>query len=418
MFNLKKVVISSCMSISLLFSSVAFSAEVEVLHWWTSGGEAESVSALRKMLKENGHDWKDYSVAGGNGVNAMTVLKSKVVSGNPPAAAQIKGPSIQEWAALDVLSDLNEVAKANDWDNKLPKIFTDHMKYKGKYVAVPVNVHRINWMWVNPAVFKKAGAQIPTTWAQFEVASQKIKKAGFIPVAAGGQPWQEATLFESIVLGVGGPEFYTKAFVDLDMNTLSSKKMEKSFETLRMVKSYTDKNAPGRDWNLATAMVYKGEAAMQFMGDWAKGDFKVAGKQIGVDYIAVPVPQTAGSFIYNIDSFVMFAQEESNKRVGQEKLAELILSDEFQIIFNTKKGSAPVKLGVSKEQFDDITLRSMDDMNSAAYTNSLVPSMAHQMATKDSIKGVIVDTITAFYNSNMSSRKAVKDLASAVKSEL
>lgn len=402
-----------------LFTALSLSgAEVEVLHWWTSGGEAKSVGELKKLLEKEGHTWKDFSVAGGNGMNAMTVLKSRAVAGNPPTAAQIKGPNIQEWAALGVLANLNKVAKANNWDDILPKMFADHMKYKGNYVAVPVNVHKINWMWVNPAIFKKAGAKIPTTWKEFEVAAKKIKKAGFIPVAAGGQAWQEATVFEMIVLGVGGADFYKKALVDLDMKALKSKTMRKAFDTLRMVKSFTDKNAPGRDWNLATAMVYKGEAAMQFMGDWAKGEFKVAGKKIGIDYVAVDAPQTSGAYLYNIDSFAMFKQKSKAKTKAQHKLSELILSDKFQVIFNTRKGSVPVTLGVSKTKFDDIALRSMDELNSAAYTNQLLPSMAHQMAVPDAIKGAISDVVTNFYNSKMSSSKAVKALAKSVKDEM
>ncbi len=408
---------SAAVALSMLGALSLGAAEIEVLHWWTSGGEAESVGQLKTMLEKNGHTWKDFSVAGGNGSNAMTVLKSRVMSGNPPSAAQIKGPSIQEWAKLGVASNLDAVAKAHNWDKILPKRFADTMKYDGHYVAVPVNVHRIDWMWVNPSVFKKSGATIPKTWAEFEVAAKKIKAAGFIPVAQGGQPWQEATLFETIVLGVGGSDFYQKALVDLDTKALGSATMVKAFDTLKMVKSYTDKNAPGRDWNLATAMVYKGEAAMQFMGDWAKGEFKVAGKKIGTDYVAVDAPQTEGAYIYNIDSFVMFKQDDASKAKGQEKLAELILSEEFQVIFNTRKGSIPVIEGLSKSKFDSIAVKSMDDMIAASKAGTLLPSMAHQMAIPDAIKGAIVDVVTNFYNSDMSSDKAVKDLVTAVKNE-
>jgi len=414
MRRLKKAAVA----LSVLGALSLGAAEVEVLHWWTSGGEAKAVGELKTELEANGHTWKDFSVAGGNGSNAMTVLKSRAMSGNPPTAAQIKGPSIQDWAELGVLADLSKVASANNWDKVLPKRFADIMKYKGKYVAVPVNVHKINWMWVNPSVFKKAGAKIPTTWAEFKVAADKIKAAGFIPVAQGGQPWQEATLFESIVLGIGGPAFYEQALIKLDPKALNSDTMKKSFDTLRMVKSYTDKNAPGRDWNLATAMVYKGEAAMQFMGDWAKGEFKVAGKQIGIDYVALDVPQTSGSYLFNIDSFVMFKQKDPAQAAGQDKLAELILKDKFQTVFNTLKGSIPVTQGVARAPFDDIALRSMDELNSAAYAGTLLPSMAHQMAVSDAIRGVIFDTVTNFYNSDMSSEKAVKALASAVKDEM
>ncbi len=178
--------------------------EVEVLHWWTSGGEAKSVAELKKELEAKGDTWKDFAVAGGGGETAMTVLKSRVVSGQPPTAAQVKGPGIQEWAAEGVLANLDDTAKAGNWNSLLPPVVSNVMKYQGHYVAVPVNVHRVNWMWANPEVFKKAGAKIPTNWDEFAVAADKIQKAGLIAVAHGGQPWQDATLFESISLGVGG----------------------------------------------------------------------------------------------------------------------------------------------------------------------------------------------------------------------
>lgn len=408
----------AAVALSMLGALSLGAAEVEVLHWWTSGGEAESVGQLKTMLEKTGNTWKDMAVAGGNGSNAMTVLKSRAMAGNPPSAAQIKGPSIQEWAELGVAANLDSVAKANNWDQILPKRFADVVKYEGHYVAVPVNVHRINWMWVNPSVFKKAGAKIPTTWAEFEAASKKIKAAGFIPVAQGGQPWQEATLFETIVLGVGGADFYQKALVDLDAKALGSDTMKKAFDTLKMVKSYTDSNAPGRDWNLATAMVYKGQAAMQFMGDWAKGEFKVAGKKIGPDYVAVEAPQTKGEYIYNIDSFVMFKQKDAAKAKAQKILAQLILSPEFQVIFNTRKGSAPVIKGVDKNKFDSIGQKSMDDILVASKAGTLLPSMAHQMAVNDAVRGAIFDVVTSYYNSDMSSSTAVKNLVTAVQNEM
>ena len=170
-----------------MVSPYAFAGEVEVLHWWTSCGEAKSVSVLKDLLEKEGHTWKDMAVAGGAGGNAMTVLKSRAVSGNPPTAAQVKGPQIQQWGDEGVLTNLDDVAMAANWDKLLPKVVADVMKYKGHYVAVPVNVHKINWMWVNPDVFKKSKAKIPTTWAEFETAAKKIKAAVYIPVGWGGQ---------------------------------------------------------------------------------------------------------------------------------------------------------------------------------------------------------------------------------------
>jgi glucose/mannose transport system substrate-binding protein len=269
-------------------------------------------------------------------------------------------------------------------------------------------------MWANPEVFRKAGAKIPTTWEEFDAAAQKIQKAGYIPVAFGGQNWQEATVFESIVAGIGGPDFYRKTMVDADPNYLNSPTMVKCFQQLKDIKKYTDKNAPGRDWNLATAMVIKGEAAMQFMGDWAKGEFTAAGKTPGVDYVASAVPGSSQMFLFNVDSFIMFEVKDKGAQQAQKAMARLILEPKFQEVFNVNKGSIPCRLGMARDAFDDVALRSMNDFIAAAGMNSLVPSMAHEMAVFPAIRGAIFDVVTNFYNSDMSAEKAAKSLASEV----
>ena len=167
-------------SLSLIAAAAALAGlpaqagELEVLHWWTSGGEAKAAAALKSSMQAKGHTWKDFAVAGGGGDAAMTVLKSRVVSGNAPAAAQIKGPSLQEWAREGVLANIDATAKAEKWDELLPKVVSDAMKFKGNYIAVPVNVHRVNWLWASPAAFQKAGARVASTWDEFFVAGEAL----------------------------------------------------------------------------------------------------------------------------------------------------------------------------------------------------------------------------------------------------
>jgi glucose/mannose transport system substrate-binding protein len=402
---------------TLALHAVAQAGEVEVLHYWTSGGEAKSAAALKAQLEKQGHTWKDFAVAGGGGESAMTVLKSRVVSGNAPAAAQIKGPTIQEWAREGVLSNLDEVAAKEKWDSLLPPVVADVMKYKGKYVAVPVNVHRVNWLWANPEALKKAGAKLPTSWDEFFVAADKLKAAGIIPVAHGGQSWQDFTTFESVALGVGGADFYKKALVQLDPTTLSGDTMKKVLVTFKKIKGYTDKNAPGRDWNLATAMVIKGEAGMQLMGDWAKGEFVAAGKTPGKDLCAA-APGTAKSFTFNVDAFAMFQVKGEDKIKAQKDLAAAILSPEFQEVFNLNKGSIPVRLNMNMAKFDDCAKLSSADFVSTAKSGSLVPSIAHGMAVAPAAQGAIQDVVSQFWNSDkMTAKEEMSKIASAAKTK-
>ncbi len=402
----------------LMSATMAQAGEVEVLHWWTSGGEAKAASELKATMQKKGHTWKDFAVAGGGGDSAMTVLKSRVVSGNAPAAAQIKGPSIQEWAREGVLANMDGVAKAEKWDELLPKVIADGLKYKGNYVAAPVNVHRVNWLWANPEAFKKAGAKLPTTWDEFFVAAEALKKAGIVPVAHGGQNWQDFTTFESVALGVGGPDFYRKALVQLDAGSLKGPTMQKVLETFKKVKGYTDKNAPGRDWNLATAMVIKGEAGMQLMGDWAKGEFLAAGKVPGKDFACVAAPGTAKSYTYNVDSFALFKLKDPANQKAQQDLAAAIMSPEFQEVFNLNKGSIPVRLNMKLDKFDDCAKASSADFVASSKAGSLLPSIAHGMAVPSAVEGAMKDVVSQFWNDDkMTAAQAMDKLAAAAKTK-
>jgi glucose/mannose transport system substrate-binding protein len=387
---------------------------VEVLHWWTSGGEAKAVGTLKEEFEAQGGTWIDSPIAGGGGDAAMTALRARVVAGNPPAAVQLKGPGIQEWANEGALNDVEDVALAEDWDAVLPPVLAEIMKYDGKYVAAPVNIHRVDWLWANPEVLARVGVtEMPTTWDEFNAIADKLAAAGITPLAHGGQPWQDATVFEVVALGVGGSEFYRKALVDLDQEALTSDTMVKVFDQLRILRGYVDPNFSGRDWNLATAMVMNGEAAFQIMGDWAKGEFLAAGKVPGVDFLCVAAP--GNGYILNSDSFTFFKVKGADQMEGQKLLASLIMSPGFQETFNLAKGSIPARIDVPMDEFDICAVKSHEDLAAATAANALEPSMAHEMAVSRSVRGEFIDVVTNFFNSNMSSADAVKALSDAIK---
>ena len=333
----------------------------------------------------------------------------KFFSARNPKTGRIEG--------FVTVANIDAAATAGKWETLLPPVVSKVMKYQGHYVAVPVNVHRVNWLWVNPAVLAKAGAKAPTNFDEFFAAADKIKAAGMVAVAHGGQPWQDATVFESVVLGVGGAAFYDKALVKLDQAALTSPTMVKSFETLGKIKTYIDKDAAGRDWNLATAMVINGKAGMQFMGDWAKGEFTAAGKVPGKDFLCLPAPGTEKSYTFNIDSLAMFKVKSAEEQKAQLTLANAVMSPEFQEVFNLNKGSIPVRSGVSRAKFDSCATRSMDDMAASSKAGTLEPSMAHGMAIDSAKAGAIQDVIAKFMNSSMTPQAAVQALAKAAKTK-
>jgi glucose/mannose transport system substrate-binding protein len=413
---MKRSLTSVATAVALLVAGThsGFAAEqLSVLHWWTSGGESKAIRVLKDDMSKQGYEWKDFAIAGGAGAAAMTALKTQVMSGNAPSAAQIKGPLIQDWADQGSLATIDQAA--TDWKAHMPAQIDSSMKAGGHYVAAPFSVHRINWLWINKANLDKVGGTPPTTWPEFFALADKFRAAGITAVAHGGQPWQDMTIWEAVVLSQGA-DFYRKALVDLDQKTLTSPQMVQVFETVQKIRSYFDKGYHGRDWNLATAMVISGSGGMQFMGDWAKGEFANANRKPDTDYICAAAPGTANAYTYTVDSFVFFQQNGKKEATpGQLALARTIMSPDFQQQFSLYKGSIPVRQDVPMDKFDSCAKKSRADEQATIKSGSFLPSLAFGDVQSSVTAGAMTDVVTNFMNSNEDPKEGVRKLAAAAK---
>ncbi|WP_170337359.1 ABC transporter substrate-binding protein [Ruegeria arenilitoris] len=396
------------------FSVTAAHAEdVEVLHWWTSGGEAAALNVLKQDLETQGIGWQDMPVAGGGGTEAMTVLRARVTAGDPPTAVQALGFDILDWGNQGALANLNDLAAQEGWDEVVPEALQFFAKVDDKWISAPVNVHSTNWVWANKSVLDANGIAVPETWEDFVAAVEALKAAGITPIAHGGQAWQDATVFDAVAMSTGGPEFYKAAFIDLDEETLGSDTMKEAFDRMAFIRDNVDDNFSGRDWNLATAMVINGEAGFQMMGDWAKGEFLNAGKVPGEDFLCFRFPGTQDQVTFNADQFMMFDQ---GGAVSEEQaaLASAILSPSFQIAFNKVKGSVPARTDVDGSELDACGQQGMKDLAAAASSGNLFGSMAHGHAAPASVKNAVYDVVTAHFNGEYDSETAVLELVDAV----
>jgi glucose/mannose transport system substrate-binding protein len=263
-------------------------------------------------------------------------------------------------------------------------------------------------------VMDKIGGTEPKNFDDFVALLGKAKAAGVIPLALGGQPWQEATMFDSVVASTGGIEFYKKAFVDLDAASLKSDTMKKSFDNLAKLRDFVDPNYAGRDWNLATAMVIKGDALVQVMGDWAKGEFKAANKEAGKDFLCYRFPGTDGDVLYNTDMFAMF-NVSADRKVAQAALAAATMSVSFQSAFNVVKGSVPARMDVPDTAFDVCGKKGIADVKAANAGGTFVGSMAQNYAQPPAVAGAYHDVVTKFFHGEIkTSDSAVAELIKAI----
>ncbi|PQV58516.1 glucose/mannose transport system substrate-binding protein [Defluviimonas denitrificans] len=410
----RKLALGGAVAALMGTTSVASAAEqVEVLHWWTSGGEAAALNVLKEDLAKKGVEWLDMPVAGGGGEAAMTALRARVTAGNPPTAVQMLGFDIKDWAKEGALGNLDEVATAEGWDAVIPGALQEFSKYDGHWVAAPVNVHSTNWVWINKAALDATGLGVPANWDELVAVLDKMKENGITPLAHGGQAWQDATIFDAVVLSMGN-DFYKRSMIDLDPAALNSPEMVEVFNRMTKLRSYVDDNFSGRDWNLASAMVINNEAGMQMMGDWAKGEFLKAGKVPGTDFVCIRFPGTQGSVTFNSDQFAMFNVTDADAKAAQAKMASSVEDPVFQSAFNVVKGSVPARTDVPDTDFDDCGKKGIADLAEANGNGGLFGSMAHGHAAPAAIKNAVYDVVTAQFNGEYDAETAAAELANAV----
>jgi len=395
--------------------------KTNMLHQWDSGSDAAAIAKLGEMFTAAGGKWEQTSIAG-HTANTLAKLRANVIEGNAPPAVQLKGPEIAEWNATGMTADLDAQAKEEGWEKVVVPELLPVMKPTGKWVAAPMNIHRINWIWGSTKAMAKAGiSELPKTWAEFNADCDKAVAAKVICLAHFSQDWTDATTFEVVVYGQN-IDLFRKAFVEGDTTALRSPEMIKAFDQYRlMISKYMDPAIAGRDFDTTNGMLAKGEAAFMIMSDWEIGMLTAAGLKQGGDYVCQQAPTDWGKpgFILNSDSVVFFKQKDPDFIAGQKLLAHLILSPEFQTIFNQAKGSIPARLDVDLSKgFNPCQQLSKKDLEASIAGGTLVRSMAHNMTVLQKYRGAMMDVITSFVNTpGMSSNDAANAMADAVEAQ-
>ncbi|MGO6678242.1 ABC transporter substrate-binding protein [Rhizobium leguminosarum] len=346
-------------SVALPFSA-ANATDLEVTHWWTSGGEAAAVAELAKAFDATGNHWVDGAIAGSGGT-ARPIMISRITGGDPMGATQFNhGRQAEELVQAGLMRDLTDVATAEKWKDIIrPSSLLDSCTIDGKIYCAPVNIHSWQWLWLSNAAFKKAGVEVPKNWDEFVAAAPALEKAGIIPLAVGGQPWQATGAFDVLMVAVAGKDTFNKVFKDKDAEVAAGPEIAKVFKAADDARRMA-KGSNVQDWNQATNLVITGKAGGQIMGDWAQGEFALAGQKAGTDYSCLPglgvneIISTGGDAFY----FPLLKDEEKSKAQGV--LAKTLLDPKTQVAFNLKKGSLPVRGDVDLAAANDCMKKGLE----------------------------------------------------------
>ncbi|WP_442580050.1 ABC transporter substrate-binding protein [Mesorhizobium sp. ASY16-5R] len=370
----------------------ASAADLEVTHWWTSGGEAAAVAEFAKAFDATGNHWVDGAIAGSGGT-ARPIMISRITGGDPMGATQFNhGRQAEELVQAGLMRDLTDLATKEGWKDFIkPSSLLDSCTLDGKIYCVPVNIHSQQWLWLSNAAFAKAGVPVPKNWDEYVAAAPALEKAGIIPLAIGQQSWQTTLAFQVLVTALTGKEGYQKIFGDKDAEFAAGPEITKVFAQADNARKMAAKST-AQEWNQATAMVISGQAGGQIMGDWAQGEFQVAGQVAGKDYTCLPglgvndIIQTGGDAFY----FPLLKDEEKSK--AQEVLASTMLSKPTQVAFNLKKGSLPVRGDVDLNAANDCMKKGLEILAKG----NVIPA-PDQLMSADSLTR-INDLFAEFFN--------------------
>ncbi|MBN8953562.1 MULTISPECIES: ABC transporter substrate-binding protein [unclassified Rhizobium] len=382
------------MGVALIATSLPALAEdkpqAEVITSWTSGSEAAALGVIRQEFERRGGVWKDSSIAGFGAADAA--FQNRLVAGDPPAAKQaVIGLANTDFVNQGLMNSIDDVAKAGKWADVLPKSIYDLISYNGKVYLSPSDAHGESWVFYSKEAFAKAGvSEEPKSWDEFFAALDKLKAAGIQPVAWGGQSWQESKVFNMILLTQVGIDGFLKIYVDKDKSDASTEGVKKTLDILGKLRAYVDEGAAGRNWNDATAMVITGKAGVQFMGDWAKGEFVAAGKELGKDYGCMLAPQSPG-MVYVADSFSFPKIADAASQKGQALLAEVAMDPTVQVEFSLRKGSVPMRTDVDKSKLDICAQKGLELMSAG----KIVPDQALILSPQQA--GALNDFVDEFW---------------------
>ena len=397
-------------TVAILLAHRASAQDAQVMHWWTSGGESRAVAVFAKEYEKRGGKWIDGASVGPQAEHAAVL--NAIAGGNPPAAFQWNiGVAVRQLAEQGLLANLDDLAKAGEWSRHLPPLLVKNITVDGHVIAVPVNLHGANWMFYSTKVFGDLNILPPKTWDEFLAQADKIKAAGYLPIAMGGNSQQTGWLFYTMLAGVGGKEVYQKVFVDHDAAAAGSEGVRHAFETMGKIRQYADAGGANRKWNDTLALVETNKAAFMIAGDWAKGDFSAAGMTPGKEYGCVLAPGTQDAYVMTVDVFAFPKVKNPDQVAAQRKLAELMMDPAVQVEFNKYKGSLPARLDADVESLDACAQIGQKVM-AGGDTNQL-PNFA--LAFGPDTQGQIEDLLIHYWSTPaMSAAEATKQFSTII----
>jgi glucose/mannose transport system substrate-binding protein len=398
------LVLLTCIAVSS-FAQKKQLGPLLVFNNWSSDSEIGALNVIRNAFQAQGGTWNDITIAHNTGADIPLI--NMITGGNPPDVFINNNVKLRrDLMQRGLLADLTAYYKSLNLDKVLPQACKDVMMVDGKVVTAPIAIHIVGTIFWNTSVAKKAGVD-PKSWKNLDAMFAdfpKIRKAGVIPLAIGAQPWQLEYLLGSCIVYYSG-DLYDKVFgLNPDKAAFNSPAMRQALALFRRIQQEADPGSANRNWNDTTALVIRGDALMQFHGDWMKGEFAGAKKVLGVDYDTMLPPGTKGVQV-TIDAETFLKPSDPIKQNSEEAFFNIMLQKDITEKFSIIKGCTPVRLDATA---------SIDKHAKMVLATIADPKFGHpvrNITMDDDFAGAYMSLADSFWNTpGMTADQFIKEL--------
>ena len=375
--------------------SSSASHDLTVYHWWTAGGERQAMVKIEADFHAAYPDIvvHDNPTAGGGGITLKTVMQGKLAANMPPDTFQsLAGGELKTYVDGGYLDNVDDIWAAQNLDLKYRAVLSKMVTFNGHKMAIPVSIHRANWLFYNVPIFKQFGLEPPRDVDEL-IADAKILAAhDIIPIGLGTRDkWTAVFLFDAVLLSVAGPDVYEQFYTGL-LDPQTDPRIRTAFQKFAQLIPYVYPDHGSDTWSDMPTLLGSGKVAMMVLGDFAAPLLTEAGYREGTDWEAVGFPQKpAEVFLMVIDTFTR-PKAIQHPDATTDWLLNLV-SAKTQADFTILKGSIAANQDVPVSTYPD----SLHQRASEAFkTMRPVPSSIHGALSPLAFLDEWQDLVTVF----------------------
>lgn len=341
------------------------STTLEIQHWWTDGGDGKAMDALKAGFNEKHPDVEiqDNPIAGGGGKNLQAVVRKKILEGNPPSTWQDwPGANLQDYVEAGALEDIGYIFDGDIEENYRdgPLLSARAGSSDNPYVAVPVNIHRVNNLFYDIPAVEEAGVDMGSIGDPHElneVLAQIDDQTDFSPLSvAMSSPWTVLQLWTSNFLGLQDADTWTQFRNGEDVTS----EIEEALEVTKTQFDYLTPDAGSIGNDAAASKLPQSKAATAMEGDWMAGNlFAADGYDYDEDWQHIPFPGSEEIYNVNTDGFPYPTNNPSPD--ATDKWMSWVGSAEAQREFCQLKGAIPCRGDVDVSEFNAFLQKQYDD---------------------------------------------------------